>query len=110
MTYTQLLLIIAAILVVRFVWQSLQAREHALKLAKVACNAQGVQFLDSAVPLKKITFEKDFTGKTRLIRYFRFEFTLSGDERRQGMIALSGYKQHYIYLDLPEQPVIDVKE
>jgi len=86
----------------------MESREAAEKLCKAACVKENVQFLDGTVSLKKLRFEKSTRGNRMLLRYFIFEFSVSSNDRREGVIALHGIRQQIMVMDLPEQPIIDV--
>lgn len=88
----------------------MQAREHAKKLAAIACSRENMQLLDDTVALKKFAFEKARSGRRFFLRYFSFEFSSNGYDRRSGVIALSGLHLYFSYLDLPEHPTIDTEE
>lgn len=87
----------------------MQARERAEQIAQAACKKENVQILDVTVSLKKIGFRKNKQGQYRFFRYFNFEFSLTGEDRRTGTIAMHGTNEQYIYMDLPEQPVIEIQ-
>ena len=57
----------------------MQAREHAEKLARLACQRENVQFLDSTVSLKKFSIARLSDKNLHLLRYLSKEF-----KRRQG--------------------------
>lgn len=91
-----------------FWWKTMQAREKAEKLAKLACKRENVQLLDATVSLKKIGFNKSSSGYY-LVRYFNFEFTIDGIERRTGVIVMRENRQEYLIMDLPENPTISIE-
>ena len=86
----------------------MQAREHAEKLARLACQRENVQFLDSTVSLKKFSIARLPDKNLHLLRYFSFEFSATGAERCSGLIALYHLRQEYLFMDLPEQPTINI--
>lgn len=88
----------------------MHARERAEKLVKLACTRQQVQLLDGTVALHRLGWPKDDAGNRRFQRYFRFEFTLSGHERREGIIALRGPCQEYLYMDMPDASLYHVEQ
>lgn len=103
------LYLLLAFLIGRFWWLTGQAREHAENLAKKICTKESLQLLDGSVALTKLEIKRASSLDFRLIRHFKFEFSVSGDERRHGVIALHKLKQEYVYLDLPETPIIDIE-
>lgn len=88
----------------------MQAREKAEKLAKLACQRENMQLLDGTVALNKMRLEKNSRSDRRFIRYFSFEFSSDNTDRRTGLIALDGLRQHYLYMDLPQSPTISVED
>lgn len=89
-----------------FWWDSLMASEKAGKLASQACNDAQVQLLDQTVALKKIWFKRKPNGHLGLLRYYAFEFSSTGVERRKGLVVLLGRVQQYFSMDLPESRTI----
>lgn len=98
-----------AIAAMHFWWKTMRAREKADKLAFIACQKENMQLLDGTVALKRFGYEKSKAGGRYLLRYFGFEFSSNGTDRRQGLLALYGEQQHYMYMDLPESPTISVE-
>ena len=98
--------LVIALLGARFWWQTMQARERAEKLARIACQRENVQLLDGTVALKKFSYEKDQHGRRLFLRYFNFSFSTTGADRHTGTIAMQHLRQHYLVMDLPEQPTI----
>jgi len=86
----------------------MQAREHAQVLARKACEREGVQLLDVTVALKSMKLRRRKGGGWVLLRYFSFEFSCTGEERREGVIAMIGNRQDYLYMDLPD-PLLSVE-
>lgn len=83
------------------------AEQHAKRI----CQKENIQLLDGTVALQKLGFQRQAGLKFELIRYFKFEFSLSGLERHLGVIALNRYhRQVYTFLDLPEKPTIDIEK
>ncbi len=109
MELSDIVILIMVFLLGRFWWQTLEAREAAERLCKTACVKANVQLLDGTVSLKKLRLEKSTRGGRMLLRYFGFEFSVSSDDRRQGVIAMHGGRQQYLVMDLPEQAVITVE-
>ena len=92
---TDILYFLAIFIAVHFWWKTMQARERAEKIAQAACKREGVQILDVTVSLRKFGFEtiraKNSTQGSRVfLRYFEFEFSLTGEDRHIGTIAMRG--------------------
>jgi Protein of unknown function (DUF3301) len=85
---------------VAFYWMhALRAKEIALKIAEKHCEEMQVQFLDQTVYLKRIWFKRSDLGQLNLWREFYFEFTVGGDDRYLGRVALLGKKVLTVQLD-----------
>jgi len=85
------LLPIAIVGIVAYVWWgNTTTREKALVAAKKACELANVQLLDDSVSLKKYRLLRDHTGSIKIARLFTFEFSVAGNERRQGFVSFVG--------------------
>lgn len=71
-------------------WDGLQKRELAIQAARRACRGAGVQFLDETVALKKWALRRSPDQQLKVYREFGFEFSETGDDRREGRICLLG--------------------
>lgn len=100
--------VLAFVLAARAWWINSQVREQAVKLAKQACEQEKVQLLDASVSLKTFRIERSKNKMFYLLRYYKFEFSVTGSDRRIGTIALWGMRQQYLVMDLPENTTIDV--
>jgi hypothetical protein len=69
---------------------SLKAREAGVREAKAACADEGLQLLDDTVAGRGLRLVRDDTGRLRLQRTFGFEYSDTGDNRRQGSVTLLG--------------------
>lgn len=87
---TELLVILLIALAIWFVSDNLKAREAAHAAARRACGEAGVQFLDDTVSQSGIRLARDDEGRVAIERYFRFEFSPTGDDRQQGRVRLLG--------------------
>lgn len=69
---------------------SLRARERALAAGRAACTRNGLQFLDETVAGAGLRLARNEAGELRIRRVFAFEFSDTGDNRRQGSIVMLG--------------------
>ncbi len=92
-----------------FWWDSLKVRERAIKLASHACQGAQVQLLDSTVTLKKIRFARKPNSHIALLRFYEFEFSSTGTERRKGLVVVLGMAQQYFSMDLPQSRTITME-
>ena len=82
---------LALVLAAAALWvDSLRAREHAVAAGRAACARYGVQLLDETVAFTRLRLARDAEGRLRLRRTYLFEFTETGDNRRQGAIVMLG--------------------
>ncbi len=82
---------IVAIVVAALFWtDSLRARERALAAGRAACERNGLQFLDETVAGAGLRLARNEAGELRIRRVFSFEFSDTGDNRRQGSVVVLG--------------------
>jgi hypothetical protein len=70
------------------VWDALRARERANDAMRAACRARGLFFLDDTVSLASLRPVRDEDGHVHLRRTYRFQFSDTGHNRRDGSITL----------------------
>ena len=89
-----------------FWWSNTQSRETALKLARAACARCGVQLLDETVTLQKLRPSRSPKGHMSIARWYTFEFSTSGNDRKSGMVGLLGNDllQMHLHVDVEELP------
>jgi hypothetical protein len=68
-------------------WDALRARERANDAMRAACRARGFFFLDDTVSLASLRPVRDEDGRMRLRRVYRFQFSDTGHNRRDGSIT-----------------------
>jgi hypothetical protein len=90
MTLLEVVALFAAAGVAALVWTSLKAREAANAAMRAACRAEGLLFLDDTVALESMRPERDGDGRVALRRVYAFEYSDTGDNRRQGRVAMLG--------------------
>ncbi|MGA8052873.1 MAG: DUF3301 domain-containing protein [Burkholderiales bacterium] len=73
-----------------FWYDSMRAREAALAVGRLACQREGLQFLDDTVEMVKLRPARDEDGRAALRRVYRFEFSDTGNNRRRGSIVTLG--------------------
>jgi hypothetical protein len=86
----------AAILVIAagvFLWlDSLRVRERAVRAGRKACERYNVQLLDDTVAFARMRLSRDDEGQLTIARTYTFEFTETGNNRRQGAIVMLGHQ------------------
>ena len=74
-----------------FFWlDSLKARERAVQAGRSACARYSLQFLDDTVAFARLRLARDDGGQLRIARTYTFEFSDTGNNRRQGAIVMLG--------------------
>ena len=87
--YESIFLLLAAAGV--WLWlDTLKAREIGVRAAQRACDEAGWQFLDESVAGRGVRLARDDDGQLRLRRIYAFEYSDTGDNRRQGSVTLLG--------------------
>lgn len=82
-----------------WVWlDTLKAREACLRESRAACAADGLQLLDDTVAVSSVRPARDEEGRLRLKRVYRFEYSDTGNNRRQGAVTLIGDRVVTLYL------------
>jgi len=94
------LLAVGLVLAAVALWiDSLRAREHAVAAGRAACQRYGVQLLDETVAFARLRLARDADGRLRLRRTYLFEFTETGDNRRQDAIVMLGARLEDLRLE-----------
>jgi len=73
-----------------FWFDSLRARELALRTGARACTDINVQFLDQSVSVDQLRLGRDARGQLNFRRVFSFDFSDNGADRRRGKIVILG--------------------
>jgi hypothetical protein len=81
------------------VLDSLRARERAVRAGRDACRRYELQFLDDTVSFARLRLARDDDGRLKLVRTYTFEFTETGNTRRQGAIVMLGQDLRDIQLE-----------
>jgi hypothetical protein len=87
-----------------FWFDSGSAREAAVAAARDACLAEGLQLLDDTVAIASLKPDRDEEGRLVLRRTYRFEYSDTGDNRRQGSVVLRGRRVLLLNIGLRAVP------
>ena len=90
MTLPEIAALLACLLGGWVVWDTLKARETANAVMRDACAERGFLFLDDTVSLRSVRPARDDEGHVRLQRAYRFQYSDTGHNRRDGSITLLG--------------------
>ena len=69
---------------------SIKVREVAVRAARAACTAEGLQLLDDTVAIAGLKLVRDEGGRLKLQRTYEFEYSDTGDNRIKGSVLLIG--------------------
>jgi hypothetical protein len=99
--FAAILLIVAALAL----WaDSLKARERAIRAGRTACERYELQFLDDTVSFARLRLARNQDGELRLARTYTFEFSDTGNNRRQGAIVMLGSEVQDLQLEPSRVP------
>ena len=94
------LLILLLLIAVPFYWfDAMRAKELARNRGRQVCSNSGLIFLDDTVALNKTRLRRDGTGRLRIYREYRFEFTSDGSSRYRGEMTVSGRHIEHLSMD-----------
>jgi len=102
--FSDIILAALLFLLIYFLWKTAEARESAQLLAAKACQNENMQFLDGSVALKSISLKRNSRKQIYLVRHFRFYFSNTGEDKREGIVSLVATRQVGLFMDLPEAP------
>ncbi|TAN05466.1 MAG: DUF3301 domain-containing protein [Rhodanobacteraceae bacterium] len=78
----------------------LRLRERATLHARRLCERHGLQMLDDSVALHRLRLQRQ-RGKWQVLREYRFDTSLGGNDRRTASLTLRG--DHVMHVSLPER-------
>jgi hypothetical protein len=103
---SEILAVLLCLLALWFVWDTLRARERANAAMRDACERRGYLFLDDTVSLHAVRPVRGADGRVRLRRDYRFQYSDTGHNRRDGAIALVGDSITALELDGVSRPEV----
>lgn len=83
-------------------FDNLRAREAALAAGREACEAEGLQLLDDTVAATRMRLARDHHGRIAIRRTYAFEYTDTGNNRREAHVTLIGREVEVLSLGLPQ--------
>jgi hypothetical protein len=78
---------------------SLKARERAVRAGRSACERYQLQFLDDTVSFARMRLGRNHDGELRIARTYTFEFSDTGNNRRQGAIVMLGGEVQDLHME-----------
>jgi hypothetical protein len=103
--------IIVVILLAGIGWfwlASLSVREAAVKAARAACETEGLLLLDDTVAIAGLKLSRDEEGHVRLQRTYEFEYSDTGNNRRNGSVVLLGTRVVVFNVGVREPGIVSV--
>lgn len=96
---TQGLILLLFVASAWFWYDSMRARESALRVGHDVCARDGLQLLDDTVQCIKLRLTRNEEGRVQLQRTYRFEFSDTGLNRRDGSIVMRGINIESLYME-----------
>lgn len=94
------ILVLLVIIAVGWFWlHSIRILEIARDAGRRACARDELQFLDDTVASTRLALDRDSSGRRILRRTYRFEFTETGNTRREGEIVMLGDQVESVTMD-----------
>ena len=94
------LLALLVIIALGWFWlHSIRILEVARDAGRRACAREELQFLDDTVASTSLALDRDSTGRRILRRTYRFEFTETGNSRREGEITMLGERVESVTME-----------
>jgi hypothetical protein len=69
---------------------AIRVRELAVQAVARASKQDDFQLLDQTVHIRRFSLSRDDTGRWRVWRQYRFDYSFDGVERRQGSVIMLG--------------------
>jgi Protein of unknown function (DUF3301) len=84
------LALLALLLLCLHFLSAIRVRELAVQAVGRASAQDDFQLLDQSVHLQRVSLSRDETGRWRIWRQYRFDYSYDGVERRQGFVVMLG--------------------
>ncbi len=94
--------LLALLILVALGWywlHSIRILELARDAGRQACAREDLQFLDDTVASTKLALARDDNGRRILRRTYRFEFTETGNSRREGQVVMLGERVESVTME-----------
>ena len=79
---------------------SLKARDAGIAAARAACQSEDLQLLDDTVAIASLRLARNDDGRLLLRRVYDFEYSDTGDNRRNGSVVMLGHRVVVLKLGL----------
>jgi hypothetical protein len=71
-----------------YFFSAIRVRELAIAAVAKASRKDDFQLLDQTVHIQRMSLSRDASGRWRIWRQYRFDYSLDGVERRQGHVMM----------------------
>lgn len=93
------------------IWSNVRAAaELATHYGRRACKESKVQWLDHTVMLERLSLRRAPDGWIRILRRFRFDFSVDGHTRQRGHLELLGSQLQWLHMPPPPPQPAAVEE
>ncbi|MGB1141190.1 MAG: DUF3301 domain-containing protein [Halioglobus sp.] len=90
LTLGELLVILLGGFAAMYLFSAMRVRELALQAVVRASGRDDFQLLDQSVHIQRISMSKDETGRWRIWRQYRFDYSYDGVQRSEGHVIMLG--------------------
>ena len=80
---------------------AIRVRELAVQAVGKAGQRDDFQLLDQSVHISRMSLSRDATGRWRIWRQYRFDYSYDGVERRQGHVIMLGKQLQAVIVSEP---------
>ena len=87
-------------------FDSLKAREAAIRAAREVCASEGLMLLDDTVAISGLKPARDENRHLQLQRAYEFEYTDTGNNRLKGSLVLLGHRLVLLNVGLRIAPTV----
>lgn len=84
---------------------AIRVRELAVQAVGRASKRDDFQLLDQTVHIRRLSLSRDETGRWRVWRQYRFDYSYDGVERRQGNVIMLGKRLEAVVVSEPVRPL-----
>ena len=95
--------VISLVVLIALIWlwlDSLGARDAGIDAVRMACESENLQLLDDTVAIASLKPVRNDDGRIELRRLYRFEYSDTGNNRRNGSVVMLGKRVGVINIGL----------
>ena len=106
MPWMEMMILLLLLAAAWFWFDSFKARDAGIRAARAACAADDLLLLDDTVALGLLRPARDDEGRLRLRRVYHFEYSDTGNNRRNGHVTLLGDELLLLRLPHAQRPTL----